>query len=141
MSLIARITTTAVALLVAACGGGDTQRTGGATAKTTVLTLANGNAQTDELQHFIDKVDELSSGRLRLKAVNDWRSGDKHYEKGLIEDVKAGKADLGWVGMRRAGRGRGHCAYAFEDANGAGLLRPVGEGDRRHAADHSQHRP
>jgi TRAP-type C4-dicarboxylate transport system substrate-binding protein len=91
----------AVALLVGACGGGDTQRAGGApAAKTTVLTLANGNAQTDELQLFIDKVDQLSDGRLRVKAVNDWRAGDKQYEKGLLEDVKAGKADLGWVGSR-----------------------------------------
>ena len=91
----------AAALAVAACGGQDTQRAGGAApAKTRVLTLANGNGGTDELQIFIDKVEELSNGRLRIKPSNGWRSGEKQYEKGLFEDVKNGKADLGWVASR-----------------------------------------
>jgi TRAP-type C4-dicarboxylate transport system substrate-binding protein len=102
MSPIARIAVIAViTLFVGACGGADTQRTGGEpAAKPTVLTLANGNAETEELQLFIDKVEELSGGRLQVKAENDWRQGDEQYEKGLIADVKAGKADLGWVASR-----------------------------------------
>jgi TRAP-type C4-dicarboxylate transport system substrate-binding protein len=101
MAPITRIAVIAVALLAGACGGGDTRRTGGEPAgKPTVLTLANGNAQTDELQLFIDKVDELSDGRLRVRAVNDWRAGEKQYERGVLDDVKAAKADLGWVGSR-----------------------------------------
>jgi TRAP-type C4-dicarboxylate transport system substrate-binding protein len=101
MPLIARIAVIAVALFVGACGGGDTQRTGGEPApEPTVLKLANANSETEELQRFIDKVEELSDGRLRVKPVNDWRQGEEQYEKGLIEDVAAGKADLGWVGSR-----------------------------------------
>jgi TRAP-type C4-dicarboxylate transport system substrate-binding protein len=91
----------AAALAVAACGSEDTQRAGGAAqAKSRVLTLANGNGQPDELRIFIDKVHELSKGRLRITPSNGWRSGEEQYEKGLFEDVKSGKADLGWVGSR-----------------------------------------
>jgi TRAP-type C4-dicarboxylate transport system substrate-binding protein len=91
----------AAALSIAACGSQDTQRTGGAAqGETRVLTLANSNGGTDELQIFIDKVAELSNGRLRIKPSNGWRYGEKQYEKGLFEDVKNGKADLGWVGSR-----------------------------------------
>jgi TRAP-type C4-dicarboxylate transport system substrate-binding protein len=95
----------AAALAVAACSGGDTQRAGGAAqAKARVLILANSNGQTDELQIFIDKVEELSNGRLRIKPSNQWRYGEKQYEKGLFEDVKNGKAELGWVGSRALDR-------------------------------------
>jgi TRAP-type C4-dicarboxylate transport system substrate-binding protein len=91
----------AAALALAACGSQDTQRAGGAAqAESRVLTLANGNGQPDELQIFIDKVDELSNGRLRIKPSNSWRSGEAQYEKGIFEDVRNGKADLGWVGSR-----------------------------------------
>jgi TRAP-type C4-dicarboxylate transport system substrate-binding protein len=91
----------AAALAFAACGGDDTRRSGGAAQpKPRVLTLANSNGGTGELQIFIDKVEELSNGRLRIKPSNGWRYGEKQYEKGLFEDVKKGKAELGWVGSR-----------------------------------------
>jgi len=89
------------AFAVGACGGGATQRTGGEPAVTTkVLKLANANGSTDELQLFIDQVKKVSNGRLRIEPVNNWRKGETEYETGLIQDVKAGKADLGWVGSR-----------------------------------------
>jgi TRAP-type C4-dicarboxylate transport system substrate-binding protein len=89
------------ALAVGACDGGETQRAGGEPAGTTkVLRLANANGSTDELQLFIDQVEKLSNGRLRIEPVNNWRTGETRYETGLIQDVKAGKADLGWVGSR-----------------------------------------
>ena len=91
----------AAALAVGACSGGDTQRAGGEPPATTkVLKLANANGSTDELQLFIDQVEKVSNGRLRIEPVNDWRKGETRYETGLIEDVKAGNADLGWVGSR-----------------------------------------
>jgi TRAP-type C4-dicarboxylate transport system substrate-binding protein len=91
----------ATPLSLGACGGEDTQRAGGAPAATTkVLRLANANGSTDELQRFIDQVEKVSNGRLRIEPVNDWRAGERAYEAGLIQDVKAGKADLGWVGSR-----------------------------------------
>jgi TRAP-type C4-dicarboxylate transport system substrate-binding protein len=95
----------AAALAVTACDGEDTRRAGGAAqAKARVLTLANSNGGTAELQIFIDKVEELSNGRLQIKPSNGWRYGEKQYEKGLFEDVKNGKAELGWVGSRALDR-------------------------------------
>jgi TRAP-type transport system periplasmic protein len=90
------------ALAVGACDSGDTQRAGGEPADTTakVLRLANANGSTGELQLFINQVEKDSNGRLRIEPVNSWRKGETHYETGLIQDVKAGKADLGWVGSR-----------------------------------------
>ena len=89
------------ALAVGACGARDTQRAGGEPAGTTkVLKLANANGSTDELQLFIDQVAKVSNGRLRIEPVSSWRKGETDYETGLIQDVKAGKADLGWVGSR-----------------------------------------
>lgn len=89
------------ALAVAACGGGDTQRAGGEPAdRTKVLRLANANGSADELRLFIDQVEKISDGRLRIEPVNNWRNGETRYEAGLIQDVKSGKAELGWVGSR-----------------------------------------
>jgi TRAP-type transport system periplasmic protein len=91
------------ALAVGACDSGDTQRAGGEPAGTTttkVLRLANANGSTGELQLFINQVEKASNGRLRIEPVNRWRKGETRYETGLIQDVKAGKADLGWVGSR-----------------------------------------
>ena len=99
LGLIAAALTAALA--VSACGGGDTQRAGGEPAGTTkVLRLANANGSTDELQVFIEQVEKVSKGRLRIEPVNNWRNGETRYETGLIQDVKAGEADLGWVGSR-----------------------------------------
>lgn len=89
------------ALAVGACGGGVRLRAGGEPAgTTTVLRLANANGSIGDLQPFVDQVAKLSGGRLRIEPVNNWRKGQIEYEKGLIQDVKAGKADLGWVGSR-----------------------------------------
>src|SRR5262245_48858308 len=92
------------ALALSACGGQDVLRAGGAAPPGVQgPTMANSNGSPDELQAFVDQVEELSSGRLRIKLVNAWRRGEQHYEQGLFADVKAGKADLGWVGSRVLG--------------------------------------
>jgi TRAP-type C4-dicarboxylate transport system substrate-binding protein len=101
VKLGAAIAALTAALAVGACGGGVRQRAGGKpTGRTTVLRLANANGGIGDLQLFIDQVAKLSGGRLRIEAVNGWRKGQTEYEKGLIQDVRAGKADLGWVGSR-----------------------------------------
>src|SRR3954462_8585393 len=86
--------------VLAGCGGG-TDRTGKPTpGKVTVLTLANVNFQPQDVQPFADAVRELSGGHLRIRFRNDCRRGQPTAEKGLIEDVRAGKTDLGWAGAR-----------------------------------------
>lgn len=41
-----------------------------------------------------------TDGRLRIEFKPAWRPGDPDAERGTIEDVKAGKADMAWVGAR-----------------------------------------
>ena len=90
------------AALLAGCGGGaGTDKAGGARRQPArVLTIASSNGDLGELQHWADEVARLSKGRLKLRVIGPWREGQVHYENGLIADVRAGKADLGWVGTR-----------------------------------------
>ena len=62
--------------------------------------MANGNGLPLELEPFAAAVARLSNETLRIEFKNDWREGTSGYETGVIGDVKAGKADLGWAGSR-----------------------------------------
>ena len=99
------------------------------------LTLANGNENQGLLQAWLDEVRTLSSGRLRIQVLSDWRVGERDFESGLISDVRSGRAQLGWVGTRAltANGARGFDAlnmpflvdsYATEEA----VLRGADEG-------------
>src|SRR4051812_39168043 len=99
MTLRALFLALAIAPL-AGCGGG-TDRTGKpAEGKVTVLTLANANFQPSEVQPFADAVRKASGGHLKIRFLNDYRTGQPTAEKGIIEDVRQGKVDLAWVGAR-----------------------------------------
>jgi TRAP-type transport system periplasmic protein len=66
-----------------------------------MLTLANVNSEPEVLWVFAEKVEELSSGTLRIRFENNWGQGRRgNAEVNLIHDVQAGKADLGWAGSR-----------------------------------------
>jgi TRAP-type C4-dicarboxylate transport system substrate-binding protein len=65
-----------------------------------VLTLADANGNTGELDGFATNVRRLSGGTMEIAIKYNWRSGQVKPETGLIGDVKAGKADLGVVGSR-----------------------------------------
>jgi TRAP-type C4-dicarboxylate transport system substrate-binding protein len=90
-----------VAVVAAGCGGTNADKAGGAgKPKPTVLTMANGNGLANELGPFAAAVARLSGGTLRIEFKNAWRGGTAGYETGVIADVEAGKADLGWAGSR-----------------------------------------
>jgi len=65
-----------------------------------VLTLANFNGDTGELDWLQGAVWRLSRGTMRIDIEYRWRRGQVKAENGLIADVRAGKADLGVVGSR-----------------------------------------
>jgi TRAP-type C4-dicarboxylate transport system substrate-binding protein len=97
----------AVALATNACDSSGSDRVGGEkpaeppAGRATTLTLANVNDEPEVLRVFADKVEELSSGTLRIRFENNWGRGRRgNAEVNLIRDVKAGKADLGWAGSR-----------------------------------------
>jgi TRAP-type C4-dicarboxylate transport system substrate-binding protein len=90
----------ALALLAPGCANTGDKAGGSGGGEPLVLRLANGNSQPAELQAFADEVRRRSGGALRIEFVNEWRKNQLEYEPRLIDDVKRGKAELGWVGAR-----------------------------------------
>jgi TRAP-type C4-dicarboxylate transport system substrate-binding protein len=62
--------------------------------------MADGGTDPDELEAFVKRVRDLSNGTLRIKLRDSWRAGQTTWETGVIRDVQAGKADLGWAAPR-----------------------------------------
>ena len=95
------LTAALAALALGGCGSSGADKAGGErTSKPTVLTLANANGDSAELEPFANAVEQRSGGTLKIAFKNHWRPGQAAAEAGLIRDVKAGKADLGWAGTR-----------------------------------------
>jgi TRAP-type C4-dicarboxylate transport system substrate-binding protein len=85
----------------AGCASGN--KAGGASGKRAiVLTLASQwmSGQPVQLTRFADEVAKLSGGTIRIEFRDNWGAGDRDQEVDTIEDVRAGKADLGWEGAR-----------------------------------------
>jgi TRAP-type C4-dicarboxylate transport system substrate-binding protein len=94
-----------VALAVAGCGGSGDDRAGGQrSTKAVTLTLANPLPQPDELRPFVDEVERISAGKVKIRFHNEWLGWPwRRTEAALIREVADGKADLGWVGSRAFG--------------------------------------
>jgi TRAP-type C4-dicarboxylate transport system substrate-binding protein len=92
----------ASAMTVAACSGSSGDKAGGAEKQEpVVLKFASLTGNTPpQLQVFADEVVRRSDGTLRINFRAEWRGRDPDAERGTIEDVKAGKVDMGWVGAR-----------------------------------------
>jgi TRAP-type C4-dicarboxylate transport system substrate-binding protein len=91
----------AVMAVLASCAGPGLDKAGDSQPRhPVVLTLANFNGNTGELDGFTGNVWRLSGGTMRIAIKYRWRHGQVQAETGLIGDVKAGKADLGVVGSR-----------------------------------------
>jgi TRAP-type transport system periplasmic protein len=91
----------AVLAVLAGCTGPRLDKAGGGQApQPVVLTLANSDGVSWELDGFAGEVQRLSAGTMRIDIKSRWRFGQVQYENGLIEDVRAGRADLGVAGSR-----------------------------------------
>jgi len=93
----------AALLVLAAVGCASGNKAGGASEKRpTVLTLASQwfSGQPVQLTRFANQVAKLSRGTIRIEFRDNWRAGDSDQEVDTIEDVRAGKFDLGWEGAR-----------------------------------------
>jgi TRAP-type transport system periplasmic protein len=92
------------ALAAAACaGGGDGKDKAGGTSQPHVLRLANTNGDLDftpAVADFVDRVEALSGGNLRIETADRWGDFASDAEQQVAEDVAAGEVDLGWVGTR-----------------------------------------
>jgi TRAP-type C4-dicarboxylate transport system substrate-binding protein len=90
----------ALAIGAAACGTGNLDKAGGPVSKPVVLTLVDGEGDISNAQPFARAVRNLSHGTLRIKIEGNWRPRDPNYETGVIQDVRAGKAQLGITASR-----------------------------------------
>lgn len=95
-------------LTTTGCGGGSNDRAGGTSndraggtrrPQTVVLTLA-GHEPVSGVRDWIEAVQRLSHGSLRIEVKDGWRRGEAGYEERTIADVRAGKVDLASVPAR-----------------------------------------
>jgi TRAP-type C4-dicarboxylate transport system substrate-binding protein len=91
----------AASLLSAGCDAAAGDKSGGP-ARPRVLVMASNDGESligaPAVARFVDRVKEVSGGRLTVRVVPSWRGG--RSEARVIRDVAAGKADLGWSGTR-----------------------------------------
>jgi TRAP-type C4-dicarboxylate transport system substrate-binding protein len=93
-----------LALVAGGCGGSGSgsDKAGGAEPREPrVLTFAEPNGATpDQLVSLAEEVNEGSEGTLEIEFESAWRLGEADYESATIDDVRAGKVDMAWVGAR-----------------------------------------
>src|SRR5215510_10179662 len=89
---------TLIALAGCFAAGGD--KSGGSSSPHE-LVLANSDGNLDgvpSVARFVQRAEALSGGKLTVRVESRWRGGED--EPRVIEDVAAGRADLGWAGTR-----------------------------------------
>jgi TRAP-type transport system periplasmic protein len=96
--MLVRRTVALAALALSGCGGAT--RVGGDAPDTRVLTLMNPVGDTQEITVYAQEVVRLSNGKLRIRIVRSPHLGRIDYERAVIDDVRAGRTDLGWAGSR-----------------------------------------
>jgi TRAP-type C4-dicarboxylate transport system substrate-binding protein len=87
-------------LMTAGCDAAMHSKAGGA-GPPLVLSLADndgGLSGAPAVARFVAQVSSLSHGRLTVRVEPSWKGG--RSETRVIRDVAAGKADLGWSGIR-----------------------------------------
>ena len=93
---------TALIAVAAGCGGSGGDKAGGASKEhPVVLKLESEDAlQLTGATEFAQTVGRLSEGSLRIDLVPAGRSTEIDFERGVVEDVRDGRAKLGIVGAR-----------------------------------------
>ena len=105
-----------IAVMLVACQGADTTDKAGS--ETTTLRLAtidsvNNNGQSYGPEAFVDGLEEVSGGRLRVEVLETYGDGAPDAESNLVRAIADGEIDGGWPSTR-----------AFANA-GIGGLEPV----------------
>jgi TRAP-type C4-dicarboxylate transport system substrate-binding protein len=86
---------------VGACGGNASDKAGGAVRnRPVVLRLADGVGDVTLAQVYADEVARRSHGSLRIEVQPNWRRLQIRREEETVNDVKAGRADIGFDATR-----------------------------------------
>jgi len=87
--------------ILTACGGSGDKAGGDGGGKAVVLTLeSEDDPQLTPAPEFAEAVERLSGGSVRIRLVPAGRGLEVDFERGVVEDVRDGKAQLGIVGAR-----------------------------------------
>ncbi len=104
LRLAAATVMTSLVLSSAGCGdatSGSGDKAGGEDpAQPRVLTLASQTGIPTQIEAFAREVQKRSNGTLTIRFEDGWRHGENGYEQAVLDDLKAGKVDLAWVGAR-----------------------------------------
>jgi TRAP-type C4-dicarboxylate transport system substrate-binding protein len=91
----------AAAAVMAGCGSEELDKTGKPVRdKPVVLTLADHENGTLDVQNWIDEVQRRSGGTIRIEFRRGWRANDPGYDRGTIADVRAGRIDIAKIAAR-----------------------------------------
>jgi TRAP-type C4-dicarboxylate transport system substrate-binding protein len=92
----------ALAFVAAACAGGEGDKAGGKrSGQPLVLTLeSEDDLSLTGAPEFAEAVERVSEGAMRIQFVPAGRSSEILWEKGVVEDIRGGKAQLGIVDAR-----------------------------------------
>ena len=85
------------------CGGGPAEDKAGGSGAPITLRLANTGGsidQTPAVEYFVNRVDELSRGKVRIEVLDQWADLASDAEQQVVQGVSSGEIDLGWVGTR-----------------------------------------
>src|SRR5947209_11607434 len=90
------------AAVIAGCGGAaKLDKTGKPVRdKPVVLTLADHENGTLDVQNWIQQVQRRSGGTIRIEFRRAWRANDPDYDRGTIADVRAGRIDIAKIAAR-----------------------------------------
>ena len=91
-----------VVSILAGCGGSGADKAGGGSdGDPVVLTLVSEDKPAlTAAPEFADAVERLSGGTLRIELVQAGGGDEIDAERGVVEDVRAGKTELGLMGPR-----------------------------------------
>jgi TRAP-type transport system periplasmic protein len=97
-----------VAVVATSCNTGSGLRNTGAdkaggSGEPVVLRMANTYGDLGDLPaiaYFVDRVEELSGGEVRIEVVNGWGNSAPNAEEQVVRSVSTGEVDLGWAGTR-----------------------------------------
>lgn len=101
-ALILAVTATVAGTACSVGGDARDDKAGGAGPSAELRLASTGGdiAQTPAVEDFVERVEELSGGKVRIEVVNQWAGFASDAEQQVVHDVAAREVDLGWVGSR-----------------------------------------
>ena len=90
----------ACAALWAGCDSSANKATGASEVEPVVLTLANWEFNDAGVGEWAQAVERLSRGAIRIDIRGHWRRGEVETDRGTLNDVRAGRVDIGHIATR-----------------------------------------